>query len=162
MENDWSSWWLSYHYTESKMLSLQITISQKIFTTITLFVANKALNESLPWSYYSNKTVLDRNAPCWVGLLFIGNIKERSLRPCNSFHINGWCRITNTYFRTCAPSKPESLRVYLRFTQLLKQAAFSIHTFLRKTASYFSLLYDFFHACRLYKNVHAVKIFKVL
>lgn len=139
MVNDWSSWWLSYHYTESKMLSLQITISQKIFTTITLFVANKALNESLPWSYYSNKTVLDRNATCWVGLLFIGNIKERSLRPCNSFQINGWCRITNTYFRTCALYKLKSLRVYLRFTQLLKQAAFSINTFLRKESFIFFL-----------------------
>lgn len=139
MVNDWSSWWLSYHYTESKILSLQITISQKIFTTITLFVANKALNESLPWSYYSHKTVLDRNATCWVGLLFIGNIKERSLRPCNSFQINGWCRITNTYFRTCALYKLESLRVCLRFTQLLKQAAFSINTFLRKESFIFFL-----------------------
>lgn len=60
-------------------------------------------------------------AICWLELLFIGNIKKL-LKPRNSFQINGWHRNTSTYFRANVLYKPESLRVYLRFYLLGKQA----------------------------------------
>lgn len=90
---------LPYHkrYLTSVPINHQVNHCHKAITLIKQYQAEK-LSAELP--------------SCLLGIYIL----KRLLRPCNSSQINGWHRNTSTHFRTNAMSKPESLRVHLRFS----------------------------------------------